>query len=103
MKRIILTVVLGGALLTACGNGPESGLVTDTWHEPMEIKTSQSCSLINKVSVCRPTTRVEAEEWRLELTNADDDGWRSVSRGVYDLCHAGLHYPECAEVLKAQS
>lgn len=111
MKRIIPTVIVGAALLVACGNGPERGTVTDTWHDPQEVEVVTACHLVGKVNVCGPTTRIDPEEWKLLLEGQDDKGkgdkgkgdkgWRSVSEGVYDLCPADTHYPECAETLKA--
>lgn len=94
--KTLITLALAAVALTACGNGPEQGAVIDTWHEPMEVRTSTSCSLVGKVNVCHPTTSVDPEQWHLKLRNSDGKGWRSVSEGVYDRCPAGTRYPECA-------
>lgn len=92
--KTLITFALAAVALTACGNGPEQGAVVDTWHEPMQIRTS--CT--TKPKFCHPTTTVDPEAWHLKLRNGGEKGWRTVPKSFYDRCPAGTQYPACAGI-----
>ncbi|WP_201797524.1 hypothetical protein [Mycobacterium avium] len=58
--------------------------------------TTMGCS--GNPPICTPITSYYPEEWRVEVTDLKNGGWKgtvSVEPDVFDLCKVGTLWPEC--------